>query len=164
MGIGLFDARQPQGLIHRGVGLPVARNARRFCAVMHLASVLQPAPAHVLDEATVDLFRWATPLTPIEDEFSSHRFCKDDVDVCLRQNIERVLTGCPVAVKGCRRCDLESMCGGLFRFLTLGVSPTGENVLPKLGVSLATVGEHKTGLGTLDKRSGNTVIEHQQLN
>ena len=125
---------------------------------MHLAGVLQPAPAHMFDEATVHLFRRAAPLAPVEDEFSSHRFRKDDVDVCLRQNVERVLAGCPVAVKG-RRCgDLEGVCTWLFRFLSLGVSPKGENVLPKLGFSLAAIGEQKTGLGTLDKRSGNTVV------
>ena len=128
---------------------------------MHLAGVLQPAPAHMFDEPTVHLFRRATPLAPVEDEFSSHRFRKDDVDICLRQNIERVLAGCPVAVKG-RRCgDLEGVCAWLFRFLSLGVSPKGENVLPKLGLSLATVGEHEASLGTVDKRLGNTVVQHQ---
>ena len=131
---------------------------------MHLAGVLEPAPAHMLDEATVHLLWRAASLTPVEDELSSHRFRKDNVDVCLRQNIERVLTGCPVAVKGRRCADLEGVCARLFRFLPLGVSPTGENVLPKLGFSLATVGAQKAGLGTFDKRSGNTVIEHQQLN
>jgi len=161
--IGLFDTRQPQSLIHGGIGFPVARNSGGLGAVMHLAGVLQPAPPHMLDEATVHLFWRATPLTPVEDELSSHRFRKDDVDVRLRQNIERVLAGCPVAVKGSRCGDLEGVSVGLLRFLPLGVAPTGENVLPKLGFSLATIGEHKTGLGTLDKRSGNTMIEHQQL-
>jgi len=161
---GLFDARQPQCLKNGRIGLPVARNPRRFRAVMHLAGVLEPAPAHMLDEATVHLFWRAAAFTPVEDELRSHRFRKDDIDVCLRQNVERVLAGCPVAVKGCRCADFEGVCACLFRFLPLGVSPTGENVLPKLGFSLASVGEHKTGLGTLDKRSGNTVIEHQQLN
>ena len=163
MRIGLFDARQPQGLIHRGIGFPVARNARGLGAVMHLAGVLQPAPAYMLDEATVHLFWRAAPLTPVQNEFSPHRFRKDDVDVCLRQNIERVLTGCPVAVKGCRRADLEGVCARLLRLLPLSVSPTGENVLPKLGFSLASVGKYESGLGTVDKRSGNTVIEYQQL-
>ena len=108
--IGRFDARQPQGLIHRGIGFPVARNARGLGAVMHLAGVLEPAPAHMLDEATVHLFWRAAPLTPVEDELSSHRFRKDDVDICLRQNIERVLAGCPVAVKGRRCADFEGVC------------------------------------------------------
>ena len=130
---------------------------------MHLAGVLQPAPAHMFDEATVHLFRRATPLAPVEDEFSSHRFRKDDVDVCLRQNVERVLAGCPVAVKGRRSADLEGVCFCLLRFLLLCVSPTGKNVLPKLGLSLATVGKHKASLGTVDKRLGNTVVQHQQL-
>ena len=164
MGIGLFDARQPQGLIHRGVGLPVARNARGLCAVTHLAGVLQPTPAHMLDEATVDLFWRAAAFTPVEDELSSHRFRKNNVDVCLRKNIERVLAGCPVAIKGRPCADLKGVCARLLRFLPLGVSPPGENVLPKLGFSLASVGKYKSCLGTLDKRSGNTVIEHQQLN
>ena len=156
--ISLFDPCQPQRLIDRGIGFPVARYSRGLRAVMHLAGVLQPAPANMFDEATVHLFWRAAPLTPVQNEFRSHRFCKDDVDVRLSQYLERVLAGCPVAVKG-RRCgDLEGVCAWLFRFLSLGVSPKGENVLPKLGFSLAAIGEQKTGLGTLDKRSGNTVV------
>ena len=80
---------------------------------MHLAGVLQPAPAHMFDEATVHLFRRATPLAPVEDEFSSHRFRKDDVDVCLRQNVERVLAGCPVAPERGWGGDFKGVRGGL---------------------------------------------------
>ena len=163
MCISLFDPRQSQRLIDRGIGFPVARYSRGLRAVMHLAGVLQPAPANMFDEATVNFFWRAAPLTPVQNEFCSHRFCKDDVDVRLSQYLERVLAGCPVAVKGRRSADLEGVCLCLLRFLPLCVSPTGKNVLPKLGLSLATVGEHKASLGTVDKRLGNTVVQHQQL-
>ena len=82
----------------------------------------------------------------------------------MRQNVERVLAGCPAAVKGRWRADLKGVCAGLVRLLPLRVSPASENVLPKLGFSLAAVGEHEAGLGTVDKRPGNTVIQRQQLN
>ena len=151
MRISLFDARQPQRLIDRGIGFPVARYPRGLRAVMYLAGVLQPAPPHMLDEATIDLSWWSASLAPVQNEFRSHRFCKDDVDVRLSQYLERVLAGCPVAVKGRRSADLEGVCFCLLRFLPLCVSPTGKNVLPKLGLSLATVGEHEASLGTVDK-------------
>ena len=118
----------------------------------------------MFDEAAVHLFWRATPLTPVEDELSPNRFRKEEVDACLRQNVERVLAGCPVAVKGRWRCDLKGECAWLLCFLPLGVSPAGENVMPKLGLSFAAVGEHKAGLGTVDKRSRNTVVHHQELN
>ena len=70
--ISLFDARQPQRLIDRGIGFPVAGYSRGLRAVMHLAGVLQPAPADMFDEATVYLFWRAAPLTPVQNEFCSH--------------------------------------------------------------------------------------------
>ena len=110
---GLFNTRQPQCLKNGGIGLPVARNPRGFRAVMHLAGVLEPASAHMLDEATVDLSWWSASLAPVEDEFCSHRFGKDDIDACLSQYVERVLTGCPVAPERGWGGDLKGVRGSL---------------------------------------------------
>ena len=151
LSFGLFDARQSQRFINRGVGFPVARNPRWLGAVMHLTGVLQPASANMFDEATVDLSWRTASLTPVEDKFCPHRFRKDDIDVCLRQNIECVLAGCPVAVKGYGSADLEGVCSRLSRFLHLSISPASQNVLPKLGSCFATVGWHKARSGAVDK-------------
>ena len=113
MRLGLFDACQPQCLKNGGIRLPVARNPRGFRAVMHLAGVLEPAPADMLDEATIDLSRWSSPFAPVEDEFCSHRFGKDDIDACLSQYFERVLAGCPVPPKRRWGGDLKGVRGGL---------------------------------------------------
>ena len=111
--ISFFDACQPQRLKNGRIGLPVARNPRGFRAVMHLAGVLEPAPAYMLDEATIDLSWWSAALAPIEDEFRSHRFGKDDIDARLSHYVERVLTGCPVPPKRWRGGDLKGVRGGL---------------------------------------------------
>jgi len=111
--LGLFDACQPQCLKNGRIGLPIARNPRGFRAVMHLTGVLEPASADMLDEATIDLSRWSAPLAPVEDEFCSHRFGKDDIDACLSQYVERVLTGRPVSPKRGWGGDLKGVRGGL---------------------------------------------------
>ena len=110
---GLFNTRQPQCLKNGRIGLPVARNPRGLRTVMHLAGVLEPAPAHMLDETTVDLSWWSAPLAPVEDEFCSHRFGKDDIDACLSQYVERVLAGCPVPPKRSWGGDLKGVRVGL---------------------------------------------------
>ena len=67
----------------------------------------------MLDKATIDLSWRSAALAPVEDEFRSHRFGKDDIDARLSHYVERVLTGCPVPPKRGRGGDLKGVRGGL---------------------------------------------------
>ena len=87
LGLWLCNSREAQCLVDRCIGLPVARDARGFRAVVKLTGVFQPASAHMLYEAAVDLFGRTTAFTPVEDKFGAHRLGENDIDAGLRQNV-----------------------------------------------------------------------------
>jgi len=109
LGLWLCNPREAECLVDRGIGLPVARDARWFRAVMELTGVFQPASAHMLYETAVDLFRRATTFTPVEDKFGAHRLGENNVDARLRQNVQRVLTRYPVPTEGRRYTDFKRL-------------------------------------------------------
>lgn len=109
LGLWLCNSREAERLVDRGIGLPVARNARWFRAVVELAGVFQPASAHMLYETAVDLFRRATTFTPVEDKFGAHRLGENNIDAGLRQNVQRVLTRYPVPTEGRRYTDFKRL-------------------------------------------------------
>ena len=109
LGLWLCNSREAERLVDRGIGLPVARNARWFRAVVELAGVFQPASAHMLYETAVNLFRRTTAFTPVEDEFGAHRLGENNIDAGLRQNVQRVLTRYPVPTKGRRDTDFKRL-------------------------------------------------------
>ncbi len=98
---------------------------------MYLTSMTQPTAADVFDKAGIDFFWGATPLSPIQDKFPSHRVGKFCINACLLENFEGILIRPPVFTKWWWGTDLKCRGKPLLR------PPACEGMLPKLGVDIS---------------------------
>ena len=132
LGIVSVYSRQRQHFVNLLAGLPVSGHGLGFGAVSQARLEAYPSLSYPADEFAVHLTGWAAPFPPVKDELGSDRINKFGVDTAGGHDIQGILAGCPVLVKGRRGLYFEG------RMLLLTASPGRQHVLPIPVVGLGT--------------------------
>lgn len=132
LGIVSIYSRQRQYFVNLLAGLPVSGHGLGFGAVSQARLEAHPSLSYPADEFAVHLTRRTAPFPPVKDELGFDRINKLGVDTAGGHDIQGILAGCPVLVKGRRGFYFEGS------MLLLTASPGRQHVLPIPVVGLGT--------------------------